>query len=292
MAASGNILEILRQVRDLPSLPQVVHRVMEVMDDARSSVKDVAKALEDDPAMTAKVLRISNSAYYGVRQEITSVSFAISRMGFNEIRNLVVSTGVLGAVKDRGTGSLDYERFWRHCLIVALAAKVVHAKSPSAPAFSKTTENPYFVAGLLHDIGILVLDQFMSTVYREVLDHVTTNMLVLQEAEQAVLGSAHGDVGAFLCGRWNLPDNVRKTVLGHHAPQDVPEIHRTFVQVVHVADALAHEQGYGEIDGQAPMTVDPDVLDDLGLDEAKLNAIRGELKGLVEHSETLRLLMS
>lgn len=291
MHAPDEILGILGKVKDLPSLPQVVNHVLDVMDDARSSVKDVAHAMEEDPALTAKVLRVANSAYYAPRSEITSVSYAIARMGLGEVRNLIITTGVVSSMKGRKLGNLNYEDYWRHCLSVAIVARVVNDHAPLAPKYLKATENPYFVAGLLHDIGILILDQNVSSVYSEVLNHAMDSGRPLAEVEQGILGSDHQEVGGFICNKWHLPQLVGLTARFHHAPEKAAAEDQVFVSVIHVADAVCVKSGAGRFLGHAAEVIQPFAMSALGLGEADIDAIVANVDSALEKSDMLRLVL-
>jgi HD-like signal output (HDOD) protein len=288
----GDILDIISQVQELPSLPQIVNHVLNVMDDARSNAGDVAHAVEEDPALTAKILRIANSAFYSPNREITSVSFAINRMGTTEVRNIIISTGVISAMHNKANRSIDYTEFWRHCICVAIGARIVNDFSPVAPKYFRPTENPYFVAGLLHDIGILILEQTLGAVYAEVLEHAHQTGKPLHEVERRILGSDHQEIGAFIAEKWHLPEIVSRTAKYHHNPENAPDELSTFIQVIHIADALCANTGVGEYMEEFLLDRISDTLEQLKISISDIENIAKKISEAEKDSNLLQLLIN
>ncbi len=292
MSETEKIFNILSKVEELPSLPQVVNHILQVMDDPRSNVRDIAEAMESDPALTAKVLRISNSAYYAPRNEITSVNYAITRMGQNEIRNLVITTGVVSAMGDSKNAHLDYNKYWEHCLTVGIAARIVNDFADATPKFSRKFDNPYFVAGLLHDVGILLLDQNVPSIYIKALDHAKENGEPIHVAEKRLLDVDHQTIGNFLCQKWHLPDVVTHTAHYHHQPEKAPEEYSIFLHVVHAADIFCTQLGFGEFAESVAIDISPEVYELLGLKDTMVDSIKQEIQEAAKQSETLRLILA
>ncbi|MCB1152785.1 MAG: HDOD domain-containing protein [Deltaproteobacteria bacterium] len=291
ISTNDGVIDFLSQTEDLPSLPQVISHILDVMDDVRSSVSDVATAAEQDPAITAKILRIANSSYYAARKEITSVPYAIARMGQNEIRNMIISMGVITAMNKRGSGGLDYQRFWRHSLTVAIVARVINDFADVDGRPARRRENPFFVAGLLHDIGILVLDQNVDDLYASVVGHAAEHGQALHEVERRVLGATHQEVGRMLCEKWRLPRIVASAAAYHHEPFLAPEDDQRVVKVVHVADLLARQNGYGAYPVASVDHVQEAVMKELGLDQVDRSLLDSTIHEAAEQSSVYRILM-
>ncbi len=223
---------IVGRVEDLPTLPRTVFRITEVINNPKSSAQDLAAVINDDQVLTARLLRLVNSSFYGFPQRIATVNFAIVLLGFDAIRNLLLTTSVFdifaGADRDL---QIEREKLWDHSLGCAVAAKVIgrylrHEKIEEL-----------FVCGLLHDIGKIVEMAYIKKDYNRIRNHVQEKNALLVEAEEYFLGCTHAHIGHLLAERWNLPTSVTRVVLYHHKPEDAGE----FVPqaaTIHLADIL------------------------------------------------------
>lgn len=221
---------------DLPTLPQVVIKVEKLARDENASAKDLAEVMNLDPALTARVLKIANSVIYGGRSPISSVSYAVARIGFSEVRNIALSLSILKLFHEKG--QLDYRRFWKHCLSVAFASRIVKRFGDK----DLGNFDNFFVVGLLHDVGIMVLDQYFSTYYAAVLAEVRGASLSLSDLEKDLLGIDHAEVGAMLLEKWRLPDDIVQAVRYHHSPHMAPWT-TSSIQVVHLSNFICNNQG-------------------------------------------------
>ncbi|RME27248.1 MAG: HDOD domain-containing protein, partial [Candidatus Zixiibacteriota bacterium] len=204
--------EVLKQIFDqqqeLLSLPQTLVAVLEVVRDDSSSADDLAAVLSKDPALTAKILRIVNSAYYGGNRQIGTVKQAVMMIGHRQITSLVLSSSVYQITRNWQAG-IDRVRFWRHSLETAIAARMIAEKI----GFSRPEE--MFVGGLLHDIGLLILEQAYPDTFQTVRESKTRNESLLDREENA-WGTNHARVGQFLLEQWRLPEIICESVGRHH----------------------------------------------------------------------------
>ncbi|HTB33554.1 MAG TPA: HDOD domain-containing protein [bacterium] len=238
---------------DLPTLRASAQAVLAAVQRSDASLPEVAGLVQRDPALCARMLRMANSAFYPSVRKVSNIQLALSRMGLAEVRQLVLVTSVLEAfsgVAER----MDWEGYWQHCFAAGIAAReLAHPFKLLPTEQSSLGENPYFVAGLLHHLGILVEflrepDRF-NRARQWALDHGAP----LAEGELKVFGFTHAEIGAALLGRWNLPEDVVHATLFHHDPNGYTGPHQRAVQAVHLAAMLCHELGTGRsYEGMAP----------------------------------------
>ncbi len=245
MSTTTSILSKIGADKDLPSLAPAVSRIIAALDDENSSADDVAELIAADMAISGRVLRLANSAIYNAAgQNIASVNEAIPRLGFREIRNIVLATGVIDVFRDLDC-PFDYRGFWKHCLTTAIAAGMVAQRAPKINHSGTAGDNPYFVAGLMHDVGIFVLVRFLRERYSKVLMKAETEGRALYQVERESLGFDHMQVGAELIREWGLPDAVADAAEHHHHPGTAPQDHRIWAVVIHLADWIADHEGHG-----------------------------------------------
>ncbi|MFH1147047.1 MAG: HDOD domain-containing protein [Pseudomonadota bacterium] len=236
MGIRENICRKIEEARDLPTLPEIVIKVEKLARSDSASARDLAKIMDHDPSLTARVLKVANSVIYGGRNPITSVTYAVARIGFTEVRNIALSLSVLKLFTSKGF--VDYAKFWKHSLAVAFASRALQRH---VRAVNDSTDD-LFVMGLLHDIGIVLLDQFFPKVYHPVLDIAAKDSTSLSELEKESLGIDHAKVGSLLLERWRLPETVVEAVRCHHFP-DMAKQARIGAQVVHLANFMCNNQG-------------------------------------------------
>ncbi len=280
-------LKEICEVESVPTLRSVVTRVLAALD-GDTDLAGVSHLISEDPAITAQVLRISNSVFYNASGlSTTSVHDAVSRIGGAQVRNLVVSLGVVDAFDDLHAG-FDYAGFWKHSFTTALAAGEVAARSPRLRMRGSARDNPYFLAGLLHDIGTLLLCQQLGAEYLEVLEQGRSEARPLPEMEREAFGFDHQDVGAALIRRWGLPFEVAAAAQFHHQVGAAPEDSRDYVAVVHAANLIGTGRGL-DPDG-APAEAERLELEALGLGESELPSLLEGVKRAAEQSELLLLI--
>jgi putative nucleotidyltransferase with HDIG domain len=259
----------LHRLETLPALPSVVTQVMETAADPSASALDLARPILADQSLSAQLLRIVNSAYYGFYRKIASVSEAIVILGFAEVRGLVMAASSFDTFPKSET-AFDRLQLWRHSVAVAFAAERIARRTPIAPEW-----NP-FSAGLLHDMGKVALDvvdpaHFMQTVgaAREQEVHVTV-------AEETLETVPHAAAGAALAEHWNLPQQLVEAVQYHHNPEDAPEF-ATLAHITCLADAVTYLAELGESSNGARAPVHPASLEALKLDDAAVAAVTDDL---------------
>lgn len=271
---------ILRDLDSIPTLPSVVTRILEIVLDDTSSVRDAAKIIEADQALASKVLKIVNAAAYGLRQKVSTVAHAIAMLGFGTLKSLVLSVSVYDGLLDgRKDSGFDKSLYWQHCLAVAAAARAL------AKEMSFDLPDEAYVAGLLHDIGKVVLDQKARAEYVRVLRRVREESCLFCGAERELLGVDHAEVGGWVAERWNFPPTLQDAIRHHHSDLstiDLPQRNLQLVAMTHVADFLAWTQGMGSVEARVPPLLDRRAEEIVGLKRIKLDAITEAIDGEME----------
>ncbi len=203
--------ELLDRVDDLPPLPAVAAKVMGMAEDDRTSAMDLAQVLATDQALTAKLIRISNSAYYGFARRISTVREAVVMLGFKQVRQVAVGASMMNTFKRSGVDDgFDLDLFWGHSVGVAVAAEALARKTLGAKP------EDAFTAGILHDIGRLVLRQVLPQEFSQAISIARTGEISLHDAELEVTGYAHDEIGQALGERWKFPGHLVDAVRCHH----------------------------------------------------------------------------
>lgn len=220
---------------DLPTLPAVATRLLGILGNPESSAADITLVLEQDMALSARLLRVVNSPFYGFQRRIQNIGQAVVIVGFQHLRTMALSLSVIDSL-GRANARLDYPGFWRHALSCAIwARELTHARHPAL------AESAY-LAGLLHDVGKLILGLLDDDAFAAVVAEQRARGELFIAAERRVLPYDHAQLGAALLEHWNLPETVAYAVGAHHAPDAaVPpgaEERRVVASAVHVADIL------------------------------------------------------
>ncbi len=253
---------LLSRINDIPTLPTSVLRVMQMIEDPFCSSSDLAKVIQADPAMAAKVLKLANSSYYGFRQKIANIPQAVTLLGFATLKNTLLAAAVFDLFRAAGTG-FDLPALWTHSVTAATAAKLL-AKRTRFPQ-SETA----FTAALMHDVGKIILARFAPLGLAEIVDTIETEQLAMHDAEKKVLGLSHPALGAWVLGRWGLPAPIVEAVEFHHHPTRAQNGF-DLAGIVYLANILAHRSGIGYSGDGMEREMDPLVLNYYGLNETAL----------------------
>jgi len=240
--------DLLTGTVELASLPEIFTRVNAMIDDPRSSAADIGKIVGEDPALTTRLLKIVNSPFYGFPSCIETISRAITIVGTRELRDLILATTVIKLFAGLPNELVTMESFWRHSVSCALLA------SSLASHRRDETAESLFVAGLIHDVGHLIIYRKVPELAREALTRAKYHEVELYRAERDVLGFDHADVGGELLRMWRLPAKLQETVAFHHAPERAKEF-PVETAIVHLANEIANTVTLdtGEISGEMPL---------------------------------------
>lgn len=231
-----NLEQVIAQIRQLPSLPAVVIEVLESFQDEHADGGTIGRKIEQDQALSARVLRVANSSFYGLQGKIVSVQDAIVVLGFRNVRSLVLAAGMTASIPAAAGGGFDLRTFWKHGIVTATCARSFAHAAGINPDHA-------FTAGLLHDIGRAVLATCFPDHYCRVAEYRARHDCYPTEAEREVLGLDHAAVGSALAMRWNFAPAIQQAIAGHHPhPGDAatPGCRTDLAGLVHVADVTAH----------------------------------------------------
>lgn len=274
-----SIVDGLGQV---PTLPAIVARVLEVLNSPNASAEAAARLIGQDLALSAKVLRLANSAFYGIPRTISSVDQAIVILGFQTVRSLVMSASVMKLLGKTGKGQLDRRAVWRHSVAAALASRLVVRGVGRRLGLDIEAA---FMSGLLHKIGTLILDSAEELAYHKVLEEASEpDALPLPELEQLHLQIDHPTVGGMLAERWGLPEELRDPIALHLAPA-TSRNQKELAAVVHLSSHLAEVGGFSAFEGFSQWPLDPVALEILQLDPIVLPDLGEDLKVELEKAE-------
>jgi putative nucleotidyltransferase with HDIG domain len=242
---------------DLPTIPIVAIKVMQLIESENATAEELAKVVASDPAVAARVLKISNSSFYGCQRQILTLSGAIVVLGFSTLRSLVVAASVKQVYKPYG---LTEKMLWEHSFAAGLAARIIASQTRTA------NEEEAFLAGLFHDIGKIIMNTLDRVKFQEVMQHCYNEGISFGEAERSIYPFSHDEVGAYVIRKWNLPGALTTTILQHHTleftAEDSPAI-VNLTAVTSLADMFCLKLGIGS---RAP-------IEDLQLADSKAGAL-------------------
>lgn len=259
--------EILKQVGMLPPLPGTAVKLMGVINDPRSTVEDIVETIKYDQAVTGEVLRLCNSAYFGLSRTITSLQDAMLCLGTVKILQLVMSvhTNSMLSCAQSGYG-LEPGILWKHSVAVALASSTV------AQRVKNSNASLVFTAGLLHDIGKVVLNEYVAEEFGKIVHLVSEQGLSFSEAEHQVLGFSHEEIGAKVAEKWKLPAPIVHCIRWHHDPGHLDPFD-PLVDVVHLANCTCLLMGIGLGEDGLYCRADGGAMERLGLHERDIEVI-------------------
>jgi len=267
MANQRFIAAINGYIEKMPSLPTSVAKILEVCNDPNASPADLNRIISIDPVLMGKVMKLINSAYYGLNQEITSLVRAIIMLGINTVKNLALSTAVLGTLgKTLKSQALNMDGFWRHSLCVGVTAKLIATQRK----VDRKILEEYFIAGLLHDIGKIPLNNRLSEEYVQVMALSDRELLPLYAAESQIFTMSHSDVGGIVVENWKLGDEILDAVRFHHSPLTYEGEHKDLLYTVAMANYFANVTEMGFAGDRYPEKLSPDITDYLQMNIAFL----------------------
>ncbi|MDR0313526.1 MAG: HDOD domain-containing protein [Treponema sp.] len=269
-------------IKNMPSLPTTVAKVLELCNNPQVSPADLNHVISLDPVLVGRVLKLINSAYYGLDQHITSLVRAIIMIGINTVKNLALSTAVLGNfTSKKKIQGLDMEGFWRHSLCVGVTAKLLAVKKGIDPKLREE----YFTAGLLHDIGKIPINAVLHKEYIVTLSEADRDRTSLCLAEEKTLGLDHCGAGAAIVKAWKLEGAVGDAIMYHHNYSEYSGAYRDILFSVIAANRFASLENIGFSGNRHPENKDKSFWDMLGVDEEYFYEIEDTVKAEIEKAE-------
>lgn len=264
--SAAEIQELVDNASNLISLPEISLRVNELANDPNSTAEDMGKVISQDPALVVRMLKIANSAYYGLSKEVDTITRAIAILGTNKIRDLVISTSASQAFDGIPNNLITMQDFWHHSLYCGLLAQILAKKS------KKAHEESIFIAGLLHDIGqLLMFNQLPEKSHEAILLLMEgSEEMETYEAERHVFGFDHTQVGAELIKSWNLAPVLKECVEFHHEPQKAKDFPAE-AALINIANAVAVMADFDSMSEEDEIPkIDPKSWEMTGLSKADL----------------------
>ncbi len=242
--------EIVSQIDSLPTLPAVYVELVEELKSEDASIEKIGNTIARDIGLTAKILKTVNSSFFGLRQHITSPTKAVSLLGLDLIKAIVLTSGTFDKFKNLKYPGFSLEQMEEHAMLTGTFSKIIAKES----GLDRKAADAAFMAGLLHDIGKLLIAAHLPDSYRLIIKCIEQASISMAQAETAVIGTTHAGIGAYLLGLWGLPDPILEAAAYHHTPRQIPKKGLNTAAIVHAANALAHAgdaiyQPEGIVDG-------------------------------------------
>lgn len=264
---------ILKAVDNLPPMPQVMHKAQAIINDPTSSLKDLEKLINTDQAFAIKVLRLANSAYYGRMKKVSSIQDAAVVVGMKSLGELITLSCAASLLNKRMRGyDLPAKSLWQHSIGVAFGSKIIADKKYPALV------NDAFSAGLIHDAGKLILDEYVYKRKALFQEFMSDNQQTFLEAEKEILGFEHAEIAAKVCEKWHFPKTISAAIRYHHQPSQL--LSNKLAYIVHVADQITAWIGM-DIDG-ITLEISDNSLEVVGIEVEEISQIADEVSEYVD----------
>lgn len=256
--------DVISKIKDLPTLPTVAQEMISNIENENTSLDAICEKVSMDQSLTAKTLRLANSSYYGANSKVVTLQQAIALLGMENVKKLILMTSMANSFPTSRCRNFDPKAFWRHSIATAICAELISRTLKMKHDFA-------FTAGLLHDIGRLVLVTRFPKEYEQVIAYRDQQDCYLLDAERAVMGIDHMSVGLVLAMQWEFSDAIQDAISGHHEP-DSKELN-SVAAIVHVANSIVHALDLSETEHDLVPLLSQHAWDALHLSEADYIAI-------------------
>lgn len=268
-----SLKEIVKNIKNLPTLPAIAQEVLSLLNDNKLSIERLEVIIERDPAISAKILSVANSAFFGFQVTSDALGSAMMRIGFNNVKNIALAISLMTILDDGKRGrAFDYKKIFNHSVSVGFTARLL------CKSLKLKMNEDCLMIGMLHDLGYLVLNRYFPEKYEEVMFEFEKGLPLL-EAEKKVLDFTHSDIGMWLAEAWKLPDMVQDTNLFHHTPS-LAKRNEKHVAVVHIADYLTSKNIISPIEKDPGYPLDPSSLEILGISDNDLKEMEESVGGV------------
>ena len=281
-----SIIKQLSEIKNLPTLPEVVLRIQELIMSEEGNAALLARIIKQDPPLTAKILNVANSTFYcSADRKISSVSQAITRIGFNEIGHIALAVNYIRQFSHK-SNVLDYHSFWIHALTSGYLCSLI-AENNCSGLFSPADHHHLFVSGLLHDLGILVYDQFFHSYFERIIDQAVKKEIPFLVAEKDITPmELHGLIGSILLEQWKIDRRVVAAVRFHHAPDNASEQFRHYAFATYLSEYYLCNMILGSFEGSMVHN-NSSALDELQMSHEIMVDLLQQAQAEVEHSDLL-----
>ncbi len=278
--------KITNEVTSIPTLPEVLFQVNSLLNDPDARATDLAKLISKDPALTFTLLKVVNSAYYGLPRKISQIDHAISVLGFSATYSLLMTTSVVHSFSEnkKNVQGFSLSKFWTHSLAVATASRMIaiHLRL-------RGDAEDLYVSGLLHDVGKIIIQQNITADFQRILEKSNTEQKRMSDSEKEILGFTHAEVGELLATRWNLPPKLVAIIGSHHHPFNNPQYkqYSRLSCIVHLADILCKMVNLGNSGDPMIPHFSMEAWKELDIDLGTVDKILYQLREQKENIESL-----
>lgn len=272
MTTKTDILEKISTISTIPTLPTVLDKITSLLKNPQTSADEIGKAITTDQVLASKVLKLVNSAFYGFPGRISTITHAVVILGFSTIKNIVLTASIFDAFKKEKDSSVGFnmEKFWFHSVACGATAQTI------ARHVGNKDREECFIAGLIHDIGKIVLYQNLPTEFNEIFQHARQNDILFYESEKELFNTTHQEVGGIIVKNWNLPLNLQNAVCNHHSISKDSK-HYLTTAIVHCSDIIVRAMGYGNSGDSKIPCMEDFVWKDLNLNSKTLPRLLEEI---------------
>lgn len=263
--------DIISKLGELPAMSHVASQVIQVVSDPDASAKDLQNIIEKDQALTSQILKISNSAMFGLMREVRTLTHAIMILGFSTIRSVVIASSSKHLYRGGKTGFKE-QLLWLHSVSTALISRFLALK------FSKTNAEEAFIGGLMHDVGKTILNKKCPNEYTEIIQEAYNGELPFIEAEKKHLSFDHTEVGSLLIRKWNLSESLEEAVKWHHQPMRATDTNKTLTALIGLANQIAVDLEFGIEKGETVLHQREETLAMFKMDEDSYQKLKEEVE--------------
>ena len=280
--AAAIITKAVADISHIATLPEVTMKIIQLVEDPDSTAQDLNKVITNDPALGARILKVVNSAFYGLPGQIGSINRAIVLLGLNAVKNIAIAASLSKLFRGgKISESFDARDLWTHCIATATTTRMLASKAGLG------LPDEAFLAGLIHDIGLMVQMQAMRAKFVETIQYFDEKGCTFREAEMAVIGATHEQFGMELCRTWKFPVSFQYVTGFHHRPQDLAETHRALASLVCIADHITARLKLGFCADVAGEEFSPKLKDELKLTTQDIKEVCAKLPEAIEEAQAV-----
>lgn len=269
---NGSLKLYVQKIKKLPTLPVTAQEILNLVSNDLTSVARIEKVVENDPAISAKILSVANSVFFGTKAQTKTLDNAIMRIGFDNLKSIALGISVMTVLQDGESGKgFDYKRVYNHSVTVGFVATLISRK------LKQDFSDEIMINGMLHDLGYLVMNKFFPEMYGEVLALFEKEGSLI-EAEKKVLEFTHADIGHWLAEKWNLPTTVLDTTLYHHTPS-LAKRNSKRAAVIHLADYITTKKMLSPVEKDPNYPFDSSSLEILHITEEDVSNFEAQISG-------------
>ena len=284
------IFKKLESISNLPTLPAVMQKLGQAIRNPNADAALIAGIIKDDPAMMTRIIKVVNSAAYGLPTPVQSLQQAISILGMSALNNIALSTAVFSSCSSQQKTDFDRNAFWKHCICTGIAANILSIRT-SHTVRKRFPKDTLHLCGLLHDIGKILLDEYFHAEFTEIIARAADRQIPLYQAETEICGTNHAEIGAWLGRRWHLTPDILQAIRWHHDPENAEIEHVELLRLCHTANHICNIENLG-FSGDVVPSFELGVWKRLGLGIKDISGIVNDVQKEAAQSETLLALLA